>query len=145
VVGLPWAVEIEKLVSTDVTTFVAYKVVVKVCSGPGGVQEVVTVVPGSVTCWLFVSMLLEAGVAWIRKGRRDLFSWHVSRCILGALSYFLGWPPIVIIFLRCGDFRATPIYVLKEGSSLPSFPTRPQCLWISQLRQRSKFRLELSG
>jgi hypothetical protein len=61
VVGLPWAVEIEKLVSTDVTTFVAYKVVVKVCSGPGGVQEAVTMVPGSVTCWLFVSMLLESG------------------------------------------------------------------------------------
>jgi hypothetical protein len=44
-----------------VTTVVAYKVVVKVCSGPTGVQEAVTVVPGSVTCWLFVSILLESG------------------------------------------------------------------------------------
>ena len=50
------AVEIETLVSTDVTTVVAYKVVVKVWAGPIGVQEAVTVVPGPVTCWLFVSM-----------------------------------------------------------------------------------------
>lgn len=48
-VKFPGAVEIETLVSTDVTTVVAYKVVVKVCPGPTGVQEAVTVVPDSVT------------------------------------------------------------------------------------------------
>jgi hypothetical protein len=48
------------LVSMDVTTVVAYKVVVKVCAGPTGVQEAVTVAPGSVTCWLFVSLFLES-------------------------------------------------------------------------------------
>jgi hypothetical protein len=49
----------ETLVSTDVTTVVAYKVVVKAWAGPTGVQEAVTVMPDSVTCWLFVSMFLE--------------------------------------------------------------------------------------
>jgi hypothetical protein len=59
--------------------------------------------------------------------------------------FFSGWPLIIVILLRFSDFQATPIYALEEGSSLLSFLTRSQSLWISQLRQRSKFRPGLSG
>jgi hypothetical protein len=75
-----------------VTTVAAYKVVVKVWAGPTGVQEAVTVAPGSVTCWLFVSMFLKAGEAWIGKIRRGLYFYEICgfNISVGLLGYLSG-------------------------------------------------------
>jgi hypothetical protein len=50
------------------------------------------VAPGSVTCWLFVSMFLKAGEAWIGKIRRGLYFYEICgfNISVGLLGYLSG-------------------------------------------------------